>query len=238
MKNDFQKVDYLQCQAQYDESVRERLYSSPADIDLDAMRALIYGYTFTPDYARGIIPDELSMDYWSERVGEIVSDTDSGTAEFLDGLDDVFVEGSDDSDTADDAQDIDTEDYDVEDFDPDDFDPEDFDVEDFNDDCEDDDDEGCFTFYISDSPQEKCLLEAIDSTGDGRTPETALCVIDVHQEYEYIRRVFPYYGLTIKSQHLLEGGIDCIEFEDNFLDVKHLYFDISRRFKVGYKFDK
>ncbi len=39
--------------------------------------------------------------------------------------------------------------------------------------------------------QEKLILKVIDSTGDGRTPETALCVIDPHQEYEYINRVSP-----------------------------------------------
>jgi len=31
------------------------------------MRGLIYGYTFTEDYAKGIIPDTLSMDYWREK---------------------------------------------------------------------------------------------------------------------------------------------------------------------------
>lgn len=38
--------------------------------DIEAMRGLIYGYTFTKDYAKGIIPDAFSMDYWaSKRVG-------------------------------------------------------------------------------------------------------------------------------------------------------------------------
>ena len=32
--------------------------------DTETMRGLIYGYTFTEDYAKGIIPDSLSMDYW------------------------------------------------------------------------------------------------------------------------------------------------------------------------------
>lgn len=32
--------------------------------------------------------------------------------------------------------------------------------------------------YFDVSPQERLILETIDSTGDGKTPETALCVID------------------------------------------------------------
>lgn len=36
------------------------------DFDKEKMRGLIYGYTFTEDYAKGIIPDTLSMDYWSQ----------------------------------------------------------------------------------------------------------------------------------------------------------------------------
>ena len=34
------------------------------EFDTETMRGLIYGYTFTEDYAKGIIPDGLSMDYW------------------------------------------------------------------------------------------------------------------------------------------------------------------------------
>lgn len=38
--------------------------------DMETMRGLIYGYTFTEDYAKGIIPDAFSMDYWaSKKVG-------------------------------------------------------------------------------------------------------------------------------------------------------------------------
>ena len=34
------------------------------EFDTETMRGLIYGYTFTEDYAKGIIPDSFSMDYW------------------------------------------------------------------------------------------------------------------------------------------------------------------------------
>ena len=36
-------------------------------INTETMRGLIYGYTFTEDYKKGLIPDALSMEYWSEK---------------------------------------------------------------------------------------------------------------------------------------------------------------------------
>lgn len=35
--------------------------------DTEMVRGLIYGYTFTEDYAKGLIPDTLSMDYWLKK---------------------------------------------------------------------------------------------------------------------------------------------------------------------------
>lgn len=35
--------------------------------DMETMRGLVYGYTFTEDYTKGIIPDALSMDYWASK---------------------------------------------------------------------------------------------------------------------------------------------------------------------------
>ena len=87
--------------------------------------------------------------------------------------------------------------------------------------------------YDVDSVQEARLLEAIDSTGDGKTHETALCVIDVHKEYEYISRVLPYSLLELKKQSICDG-IDCIEFMPNDYGIDCIYFDIKRRFEVGY----
>ena len=67
--------------------------------------------------------------------------------------------------------------------------------------------------YYDVSPQEKLILETIDSTGDGKTPETALCVIDVHQEHEYIQRVVRLSVLQLVRQSVA-GGIDCLELRD------------------------
>ena len=38
--------------------------------DTEKMRGLIYGYTFTEDYAKGIIPDALSAEYWRQEEGK------------------------------------------------------------------------------------------------------------------------------------------------------------------------
>ena len=87
--------------------------------------------------------------------------------------------------------------------------------------------------YFDVSPQEKIILEAIDSTGDGKTPETALCVIDVHQEHEYIQRVVRLSVLQLVRQSVA-NGIDCLELRDYNGRIEKIYFDISRRFEVGY----
>lgn len=86
--------------------------------------------------------------------------------------------------------------------------------------------------YCDVSPQEKLILETIDSTGDGKTPETALCVIDVHQEHEYIRRVVRLFVLQLVRQSVV-NGIDCLELRDYDGRIEKVYFDISRRFEVG-----
>lgn len=87
--------------------------------------------------------------------------------------------------------------------------------------------------YFVFTPQELLFLKAIESTGDGKTPETAFCVIHVHQEYEYMKRVYPYYLLHIKRQSLSQG-IDCIEFEPNRYGIDCLYFDVHRLFELFY----
>lgn len=35
--------------------------------DTEKMRGLVYGYTFTEDYAKGIVPDEFSIECWDEK---------------------------------------------------------------------------------------------------------------------------------------------------------------------------
>lgn len=182
---EIRKIDYSEYKDKYDESVKEKLHSAPADVDIESIRAFIYGYTFTDDYAEGEIPDELSMDYWEYE--------------------------------ADDLWDEESEELDIESLD-------DSDEEVGKDDCD---------MYEVFTLQERRILEAIDSTGDGKSPETALCVIDVHQEYEYLHRVFPYSVLKVSKQSVSKGT-DCLEFEPNAFGVERIYFDMNRRFEVGY----
>ena len=187
MEKQFNKVNYSEYDGKYDEQIKEKMAKAPESIDIETMRANLYGYTFTKEYADGVIPDELSMDYWEEYSFEndlledpVEIDLDSMLQEMEQPLG-------------------------KEDLSP----------------------------YFDVSPQEELLLKAIDSTCDGKTPETALYVIDVHQEYEYIHRVVRLFVLRLVEQSVM-NGIDCLTFENNRGEIEKVYFDISRRFEVGY----
>ena len=187
MEKTFKKVNYSEYEGKYDEHLKEKMAKEPESIDIETMRANLYGYTFTKEYADGEIPDEFSMDYWEEYSFE--------------------------KDLLDDSVEIDLDSmlHEIEqplrEKDP--------------------------SPYFDVSPQEELLLKAIDSTGDGKTPETALCVIDVHQEYEYIQRVVRLFVSRLVEQSVV-NGIDCLTFENNRGGIEKVYFDISRRFEVGY----
>lgn len=180
------KVNYADYEGKYDENIKEMMKTAPEEIDVETMRANLYGFTFTEDYADCKIPDEFSMDYWQK--------------------------------------------YDIEDSfgDMDDFDLLPIDEE--TDVLHPEDAEGCYFFV---SPQEELLLKAIDSTGDGKTPQTALCVIDVFQEYEYIDRVVEYCDKQVVEQSVRDG-IDCLKLKSFDGSTVKLYFDVKRRFEVGY----
>ncbi len=188
------KVNYSEYEGKYNESIKEKLEKDPESVNVDTMRANLFGYTFTKEYAIGEIPNELSMDYWEKRNLEI--DFENPNFEDCE-IPDVskYIRTFNNIDSL--LEDVDDNPY--------------FDV----------------------SSQEKLLLETIDSTGDGKTPETALCVIDVHQEYEYIQRVVRLSVLHLVKQSV-KNGIDCLELEDYDGRIEKVYFDISRRFEVGY----
>lgn len=48
--------------------------------DMETMRGLVYGYTFTEDYTKGIIPDALSMDYWASKKQGLFGNLPTRTA--------------------------------------------------------------------------------------------------------------------------------------------------------------
>lgn len=54
--------------------------------DNEKIRGLIYGYTFTEDYAKGIIPDVLSMDYWRQKNNKEQKPTNTSIVERYTGL--------------------------------------------------------------------------------------------------------------------------------------------------------
>ena len=187
MEKTFKIVNYSEYEGKYDEQIKEKMAKEPESIDIETMRANLYGYTFTKEYADGEIPDEFSMDYWEEYSFE--NDLLEDPVEI--DLDSMLHEME----------------LPLREKDP--------------------------SPYFDVSPQEELLLKAIDSTGDGKTPETALCVIDVHQEYEYIQRVVRLFVLRLVEQSVV-NGIDCLTFENNRGGIEKVYFDISRRFEVGY----
>lgn len=201
------KVDFAKYEGKYNESVNDELTTSPEDLSVETMREYLYGYTFTEDYAKGEFPDEMSMDYWR--------DSDKGIcdfeAEFPCSDRNKMPKGVWDT-KGDDAFDV---------------------IDEILDDSEDEIDSIFDDNYCIYTLQERRILEAIDSTGDGMSRETALCVTDVGQEYEYMERVRPYSFLKVVRQSV-EDGIDCLEFEPNIFGVERIYFDISRRFDVGY----
>jgi hypothetical protein len=187
MEKQFNKVNYSEYEGKYDEHMKEKMAKAPESIDIETMRANLYGYTFTKQYADGVIPDELSMDYWEEY-------------HFENDLIDEPIEIDLDSMLLEMEQPLGKEDL---------------------------------SPYFDVSPQEELILKAIDSTGDGKTPETALCVIDVHQEYEYIHRVVRLSVLRLVKQSV-KDGVDCLELEDYDGSIEKVFFNISRRFEVGY----
>ena len=168
---DMRKMNYAECKDCFDAKVAEQELLRGYKADLEVVRQQMYGYTFTPEYARGEVPDIFSFKYWNNYFWDH-NESYEGNEEYAD--------------------------------------------------------------YIADSPQECVLLKAMDTTGDGQTPETAISVIDVYQEYEYLNRVIPYSYLNVKSQSVQENGIDCIYFEPNMFGIECIYFDCSRRFEVGY----
>jgi hypothetical protein len=71
MNTDYpRKVNYSEYEHSFSEDLLKKFVEGGRklrEFDTEMVRGLIYGYTFTEDYAKGIIPDTLSMDYWLEK---------------------------------------------------------------------------------------------------------------------------------------------------------------------------
>ncbi|MES2811232.1 MAG: DUF4919 domain-containing protein [Bacteroidota bacterium] len=72
-----------------------------------------------------------------------------------------------------------------------------------------------------------CIIDAIMKSGDGKTIENAIYVIEVPHEYDVIDIIGLEYG---GEQSLVKNGIDFLKLKDNKFDLKGLYFDVSPSF--------
>ena len=66
MNNSFTKVDFNQYKDAYDKDVILAWKGKKLELDVDTLRALLYGFTFTKDYAEGDLEESLFMDYWRD----------------------------------------------------------------------------------------------------------------------------------------------------------------------------
>ena len=66
MNNSFTKVDFNQYKDAYDKDVILAWKGKKLELDVETLRALMYGFTFTKDYAEGDFEESLFMDYWRD----------------------------------------------------------------------------------------------------------------------------------------------------------------------------
>ncbi len=183
--HDVRKVDFSKYKTSYNKELEEKFLAG-IELSTEHVRELIYGYTFTKEYAQEYRDSIFSISHWYDIIDK---------AESM-----QFSE-----------------------FDPD-------------SDMEDMDDEECDEIIDSASDIADMIFYAIYSTGDGKSPETAFCVIDTYQEYEMLQRLFGR-DVRVTRQTLLGNHIDCIEFQSGFCGSEQsfkVFFDMSRRYEVGY----
>lgn len=77
------------------------------------------------------------------------------------------------------------------------------------------------------------IFDAILSSGDGMTPETAFYVIETHHEYEVLNLL----GFKFGGQQSLIGTSDYLTVRNNQYMIEGFYFDVSPCLKhLGMKF--
>ena len=75
-------------------------------------------------------------------------------------------------------------------------------------------------------------VEAIMSSGDGLTKESAFVIIYIPDEYEILEVLgFIFSG----SQSLIDGNYDLLKVEENQFGVTEIFFDVNRLIDVGFK---
>ncbi len=68
------------------------------------------------------------------------------------------------------------------------------------------------------------ITDALTSTGDGLSKETAIHVIAVSSEYDYLFLN----NLSMQSQALMNGGYDVLYLRQNKDGVEEMWFDVNQ----------
>lgn len=71
--------------------------------------------------------------------------------------------------------------------------------------------------------KQNSLLDAIISSGDGESPETAIHVINIEHEYEVLGRM----GLKIMNDSLVNDRVEYLRVEENAEDIPGVYFNFG-----------
>lgn len=76
------------------------------------------------------------------------------------------------------------------------------------------------------------IVDALISTGDGLTKETAIHVIAVSSEYDYLF----FNNLSMRSQALMNGGYDVLYLQPNEDGLEEMWFDVNQSLNYLNKF--
>ncbi len=71
--------------------------------------------------------------------------------------------------------------------------------------------------------KQNALLDAIVSSGDGETKESAIHVINIEHEYEVLNRL----GLQLDADSLCNEQVEYLRVKDNAEDISGLYFNFG-----------
>jgi len=71
--------------------------------------------------------------------------------------------------------------------------------------------------------KQNALLDAIVSSGDGETKESAIHVINIEHEYEVLNRL----GLQIEADSLCNDQVEYLKVKDNAEDIPGLFFNFG-----------
>lgn len=70
----------------------------------------------------------------------------------------------------------------------------------------------------------ECIIDALTSTGDGLSKETAIHVIAVSNEYDYMFMN----NFSMNRQALTDGGYDVLYLNPNEAGLEEIWFDVNQ----------